>query len=184
MLYLIRHPRPDVPEGLCYGQMDVPVAEVELAMVAAELASTLQGLGVTQLWSSPLQRCRLLAERLSGSLKIPVQGDRRLQEIHFGAWEGQRWGDLPRAALDAWAADLLGFTPAGGESVRQLQARVQAWLGTLPANQTIVVVTHAGVIRVLSGLLDDLPVASWSVLPVPYGSLTRLGRKGRIPAHA
>ena len=39
--------------------------------------------------SSPLQRCALFARELSAQLDIPVSFDKHLQELHFGAWEGQ-----------------------------------------------------------------------------------------------
>ena len=61
-LWLVRHSRPLGGEGLCYGRLDLPVDEAEVAQVAAALASSLPA-GLV-LRSSPARRCRLLADAL------------------------------------------------------------------------------------------------------------------------
>ena len=40
-LYLIRHPRPDIADGICYGRSDIAVAPEELARSAHDLATRL-----------------------------------------------------------------------------------------------------------------------------------------------
>ena len=155
ILHLIRHPKPQVEPGICYGRLDIPaqIAAAELAHLRTLLPPGLP------LWSSPLQRCRSLAEQLHAQPRF----DGRLAEIDFGAWEGRAWDDLPRPEIDAWAADVAGYAPPGGESPRQLQARVWAWLGEMVAAEAVVV-THAGVIRALRG--------DWLAASVAYASLT------------
>ena len=92
-LYLIRHPRPLIAPGVCYGRLDV-AAEDPLPIAAALRALLPAGAPV---WSSPLQRCRLLA----GHLRPQPRLDERLQEIDFGDWEGQAWDDIPRQEINA-----------------------------------------------------------------------------------
>ena len=79
-LHLIRHPRPDVAPGICYGQTDLGLAE-SAAAVAARLRPLLPE--SFALHASPLARARLLAEAL-GTPRL----DNRLKEIHFGDWRG------------------------------------------------------------------------------------------------
>lgn len=165
-LYLVRHPRPLIAAGVCYGQLDVeaenpwPVAE----RLRKELPP---GLPV---WSSPLQRCRCLAEALHPA---PVL-DPRLMELNFGDWEGRPWDSVPRAELDAWAADIDGYAPPGGESPRDLQRRVLACLEEFPTGAHLLI-THAGVIRTLIATAAGESVADSLRSPAPpYGSLTRL----------
>ena len=97
-LHLVRHPKPLIESGICYGWLDCPAEDARsvAGMLLAELPC---GLPV---WSSPLRRCRELAAYLHARPMI----DDRLAEMHFGAWVGQRWDDIPRAELDAWAADI------------------------------------------------------------------------------
>jgi hypothetical protein len=54
ILHLVRHPKPAIAPGICYGQLDISAENV--AAVAIGLRDELPpGLPV---WSSPLQRCR------------------------------------------------------------------------------------------------------------------------------
>ena len=164
-IFLIRHPRPLIEPGICYGQLDIDCQEVRTA--ADRLRMLLpEGIAV---FSSPLQRARHLAEALSQEVCI----DGRLNEINFGEWEGRRWDDIERDQLDAWADDILGFTPPGGESVAALQSRALDFAASLDLPQ-VAVVTHAGVMRALFGHWQHLPVAKWSRLQFEFGGLRRL----------
>jgi len=164
-LYLIRHPRPLIAAGICYGQLDVE-AEDPAAIVARLRAELPPGVPV---WSSPLQRCRTLAEALHPAPQI----DARLMELNFGAWEGRPWDAVPRTELDAWAADVVGYAPPGGESPRQLRARVLDFVAGLSAGEHVLV-THAGVIRVLlAAVAGESLAAGLHLSSAEYGSLTR-----------
>jgi alpha-ribazole phosphatase len=161
ILHLIRHPRPLIAPGICYGALDVP-AEDPLALATAlqaELPSDLP------LWSSPLQRCRALAEALHGQPLF----DERLREMDFGTWEGRPWDEIPRTEIDAWATDVGGYAPPGGESPQQLQQRVLAFVATLQVAEAVLV-THAGVIRVLQAAQSGSSLAAALACRPAYGS--------------
>jgi alpha-ribazole phosphatase len=146
-LILVRHPQPLVAPGLCYGSTDLAVAPQELARVLAAVGPTLPpGL---PLFSSPLRRCAELAAALP---RASLEFDARLVEIDFGEWEMRRWDDIPRADVDAWAADVVGYRPGGGESVLQMAARVAAFHDDLLRKQYAgaVLVCHAGTMRLLA----------------------------------
>ena len=74
--------------------------------------------------SSPLGRCRALAELIGSAFHLQPAYDRRLQEMDFGAWEGRDWNDIPRTELDAWAADFLHARPHGGASNGSKQSKI------------------------------------------------------------
>jgi len=144
---LVRHPQPLVAAGICYGRTDLPVAPQEQANVLLSLSETLPK--TATLFSSPLRRCAELAARLPQQAPIL---DARLAEMDFGTWEMQAWDDIPRADIDAWAADLIEYHPGGGESVLQMAARVQAFYTDLQRQQgadASVIICHAGTIRLL-----------------------------------
>jgi len=163
ILHLVRHPEPFVAAGVCYGRLDVPARNA--GAVAARLRAQLpEGLPV---WTSPSRRCRELAELL---LPHPAIDD-RLSEMNFGAWEGRAWDDIPRAELDAWAADVGGYAPPGGESALALQRRALDFVTGLDAPESVIV-THAGVIRVLVAHWRGLPPGEWPQLALACGSLT------------
>jgi alpha-ribazole phosphatase len=171
--FLIRHPRPQVGSGICYGATDL-----DLAHNALECATRLRELLPKRiaLFSSPMRRCRRLAEALHPAACY----DARLSEMDFGAWEMQAWSEIPRAELDAWAAAPMTYAPSGGESVATLQARVAAFLGERcrPGGDDFAVVTHAGVLRIIVGQLQRLPEVVWFNLRFGYGELTVL----QVPA--
>ena len=79
---------------------------------------------------------------------MTAQTSADLQELNFGAWEGQRWVDIAKAELDAWTADFAHYRPGNyGENTAAFMARVARAYDDLPKNQHTVWLTHAGVIR-------------------------------------
>jgi alpha-ribazole phosphatase len=116
-----------------------------------------------------------LAEALAAPEAIRIHPD--LREMNFGAWEGLHWADIPRAELDAWAADITGFQPPNGESAQMMQARALSALREIcatPATLPRVCVTHAGVIRALIAAERGLPPAEWLSIRPAYGEVLRL----------
>ncbi|CAN7228119.1 alpha-ribazole phosphatase [Caballeronia sp. LjRoot34] len=176
-LVLIRHPAVGIDTGICYGRTDVPLLgdAADSARALEERLRLLKVPAVEGVWhTSPLSRCRLLAEALG-----PIQADARLQELDFGAWEGQRWDGLDRAMLDAWAEDLEHAREHGGESVAQFAERVVGWADSIcTANTTgpVHAVTHAGVIRVLTAHLFGVPRANAIQWPLDFGAIVWLKR--------
>ena len=98
--------------------------------------------------SSPLRRARDTAALLTG--RTPIIDD-RLIEMDWGDWQGRRLAELRARApalMGANEARGLDFRPPGGESPREVCARLQALLAELAADpQPVVAVCHKGVIR-------------------------------------
>ena len=168
-LYLIRHPTPQVAAGTCYGRTDLALAE-HVAAAASRIAAQLPPR--IDVFSSPLQRCRLLAEALHPAPRI----DPRLQEMNFGEWEMTPWDHIQRDALDGWAADPLGYRPPQGESVAELQERVLHFVEEArhAGVESAALVTHAGVIKVIVGQVQGLPAKKWMRLAFDYESVVRV----------
>ena len=120
-------------------------------------------------YSSPLRRALKLANALSTDVRV----DARLSEISFGEWEGKRWDEIDRREVDAWAADVLGYSPPGGESVSGLLARVVEFSASLDVERAALV-THAGVIRALLGHWRGLPFDRWSRLEIGFGEINAI----------
>ena len=140
--------------GRCYGRLDLPLAEPESVATLVAALSPLRGAAIH---TSPLARCRLLAEALAEAWGQPApKADARLMEMDFGAWEGLLWDDVPRADFDRWAEDLLGFAPPGGETGAALVTRVTEVWRALAA--PAVVITHGGPLKVLLALAEGRPV--------------------------
>ncbi len=168
-VFLIRHPRPAVAADTCYGASDVDLAD-DVLDCAARLRAVLPA--HVPLFSSPLRRCRRLAEALHDAPNYDV----RLREMDFGAWELRSWDEIPRAEIDAWAAAPITYAPPGGDSVGALQERVTDFLveHCRPGGQDLAAVTHAGVMRVFAARLLGLAEDAWFNLRFGYGELTVL----------
>lgn len=168
-LFLIRHPAPLVEAGICYGASDLALAG-DVAAAADRIRPQLPP--DIPVFSSPLQRCNRLAALLHPA---PVNDD-RLREMHFGEWEMTPWQRIQRTALDGWAADPLGYTPPGGESVGALQKRVGSFVAELALQEVAQagLVTHAGVMKVVLGMARKLPTREWMALSFDYESVVTI----------
>jgi alpha-ribazole phosphatase len=175
-LYLIRHTKVDVPSGTCYGQTDVPVLPSFPEEVKG-VKTKLEGIEFSHCFSSPLARCRLLAEAIvPGS--ISVQYDDRLKELHFGEWEGKLWCHFDQT-VDAkkWFGNYWETPSPGGESYLRLVERVRIFiegLKKLPDDATVMIVSHGGPIRAFLILLENIDPAKVFDIEVGYGEVKRI----------
>ena len=146
-IWLARHAQPLIAAGICYGQLDMAADSAATAHCAATLAALLPP--ATTVVTSPLQRCEQLRQALSGLRRdLTHKTDPRLQEMHFGSWEGRPWTDIAPAELQAWTDDFSGYAAGGsGESVATFMVRVAAALDARDPAENTLWITHAGVIR-------------------------------------
>ncbi|MEM9144982.1 MAG: histidine phosphatase family protein [Pseudomonadota bacterium] len=159
----LRHPRPAVRPGTCYGRLDV----AEGPTAAAEIAAALRlAPPVAAVWASPSRRCRQLARRLAARDGVALHLDTRLLELDFGRWEGMAWDEISRAESDPWAADPWALAPPGGERFADLHARIAAVLETAP--DEVALVCHAGPIRAGRMQLGGESFETAFAHPVPY----------------
>lgn len=130
-------------EGRIQGRTDEPLSPAgRAALSSLSLPAACQGMRVV---SSPLARCVETAALL-GAPGAPREP--RLAEMSWGDWEGRRLEDLRTELGEAMReneARGLDFRPAGGESPREVLARVSGWLSFL--SEPTLAVTHRGVIR-------------------------------------
>ena len=124
---------------------------------AEKLAEALSILPVSAVYSSPQQRAYLTALPIAARHSLEVQTVDDLREMSFGVWEGLSRAEVaarsPEDAqyLQAWEKNI-GLTPPEGESFDALRERVCAAVERLAQqhlDQTIVLVSHVGPIKVL-----------------------------------
>lgn len=169
-LTLIRHTAPQIAPGICYGQLDMDVAE----SFAAEAAAVSNWLHPIELViTSPLLRTRRLAEHLAAEHGCELHSNARLMEMNFGDWEGRAWNDIARSEINAWSADILHYTPPTGESAQQMMTRVQGMLQDLAQlpQQHIALVGHGGSIRAVLAQLARIPLSHTLKWQIEYGAV-------------
>ncbi len=189
-LLLIRHPKPAVAEGTCYGRTDVPPEADDLTALLDRLRQRWRSgahPAPRAVYSSPLQRCARVACALADDVWPQPTFDARIAEMDFGHWEGRMWAELPREQIAAWRADIANHVPPGGESLAQMAQRARAFADELltlhpeDPDTEIVLVTHVGIIQTLPRVLTGEPLRGFSGSPIDYGTITRLElRNGRF----
>jgi probable phosphoglycerate mutase len=141
------------------GRTDVPLS--------AEGEAAARVWRVDPLWreyrviASPLIRAATTARLLFPGHEIGT--DARLIEMSFGDWEGRSLADLRGApGSDAASRERMGldFRAPGGESPREVQARIAPLLAEI--TQPTIIVTHKAVLRALLSL-----ATGWKMLDKP-----------------
>ena len=177
-LWLVRHAQPLIDAGVCYGATDMAADRAATRWSAETLAQLLPA--GAWLVSSPLLRCAQLARALQQLRPdLRARSDGRLAEMDFGCWEGWRWSDIPKPALDQWTAQFSDWRFGGRESVRELMQRVAGvWRESRALPGPVVWVTHAGVIRaalLLSrGVVEIQRSEDWPQAAPGFGQYLRL----------
>ena len=175
-LDLMRHGETELGGGL-RGSLDDALTEKGWEQMRAAVLE--QG-PWDRLVSSPLQRCARFADELAEKLGLPVELDKDLQELHFGAWEGQSAAKLMETdaeALGLFWADPYSFTPPQGEPVAAFSARVLAAVARLQAayaGERVLLISHGGVMRLLLAQARGLPREQLLNVEVGHGALFSL----------
>lgn len=191
-LRLIRHPKPVIAANTCYGQLDIPPDDDDMAALLLRLRATPVP---ARVYSSPLQRCLRVAVAMHRQHAWPEPViDRNLAEMSFGQWEGRNWDDIGHGALEQWRQNMADHVPPGGESVRQLAQRALAFVNNLEAAELagnlvmndksaiapgrepldIAVFTHAGIIQTMPRIWRGQELSGFSSTRIGYGSVTEL----------
>ncbi len=175
-LDLVRHGELE-STGLFCANPDEPLSEKGFQ----DLISITKNKQWDVLVSSPFERCRGFVKVLNKSQDgCVVTFDNAFQEMDFGRWVGiptkQIWQDEPEAFSQLWQSPENFIAPRG-ESMQAFSLRVKKGLKALISrheNQSILLVTHAGVIRsILSIALDISPVSALKI-NVGYAQMLRL----------
>ncbi|MGU3349031.1 alpha-ribazole phosphatase family protein [Pseudomonas monsensis] len=175
-LDLLRHGETELGGGL-RGSLDDALTEQGWAQMRAAVVA---GGPWDRLVSSPLQRCARFAAELGEQLNLPVQLDKDLQELHFGAWEGQSAAALMESdaeALGLFWADPYAFTPPQGEAVSDFAARVLGAIARLHrayAGERVLLISHGGVMRLLLAQARGLPREQLLSVEVAHASVFSL----------
>jgi alpha-ribazole phosphatase/probable phosphoglycerate mutase len=109
---------------------------------------------IGEIYSSDLRRAKSTARAIAAGRNIPLTLRPALREIHFGQWEGMSWQQIEQKDPDyarKWVDGYPHLPAPAGESFPKFKARVLDEVSQLidRDSDTIAVVTHAGVLRVV-----------------------------------
>jgi len=122
-----------------------------------ETCASLKSFPPNRIFCSPLLRAQKTAEIILSltRLSIPIITVENLKELHFGKWEGLTWSEIEgQFPLEAqhWINDWIVHHPPMGESLLDLEKRIQGFFFDHSPTENDVIVCHAGVIKLLMAL--------------------------------
>jgi alpha-ribazole phosphatase len=177
---LIRHGEP-VGGRKYRGQLDDPLSDTGWRQMRQAVAGDAPW---QVLISSPLRRCLEFAQELSRRRGLALEIDQRLKEVGFGAWEGctaEQIAAHDPDILQRFWRDPVRERPPGAEALSAFRDRVvAAWTDVLGrhAGRHILIVGHAGVIRMVLSHALGMPQTHFFRIQVPNAGITRLQFQG------
>jgi probable phosphoglycerate mutase len=166
-LYLVRHGETDYnQEDRVQGQKDSNLTDFGRKQAQA-LAEAFKDVKIDQVYTSPLKRAADTAKVIvDGNHLLEVNPIDEFMELDCGIFEDKLISEIKEENWDKWTEFLASpnVAPEGGESMNQLFVRVSKALEMILANagedENIVIVSHAGVVRMSLAHLMNIQVAS------------------------
>ena len=184
MLILIRHGQTNLnAAGALAGRTEADLTD--LGHAQARATGALLG-PVHEVRSSSLRRAQQTAALLETG--APHVIDDRFIEVDYGVLDGTPLTDVPVEYWERWITDA-SYAPEGGESLLDLEARVNAAMEELfapdgPARATdsdLVVVSHVSPIKAaVAWVLKSDPLVAWR-MRLSNASMTRIEMGPRGP---
>jgi broad specificity phosphatase PhoE len=181
-IVLVRHATCAQMDDVLLGRRVDPPLDWRGEGQARGVATRLLSFRELSIESSPRRRARHTAGIIAAPRDLPVRVVPELDEIDFGCWSGRSFATLANDRLWRRWNQYRGatFTP-GGDSMRAVQERVMGHLLKLEqrsAMGTVVMVTHAEVIRCMALLAMQAPFEDYVRLEIRPASLTTLRMQG------
>jgi probable phosphomutase (TIGR03848 family) len=184
-LLLVRHGRTDAAGKRLTGWAPGVHLNEDGRGQAERLVGRLEGIRVDAIVTSPLERCRETAAPLARARGRRVDVRRAWIEVGYGDWTGRSISQLRRTKL--WRRVMS--TPSnvrfpGGEGLLDVQARAVDAAFDLAAEHargTVVVVSHADVIRLLVAHLAGMHADHLQRLSIDTASITAVSLSDGVP---
>ena len=147
-LLIVRHPETEANvNGRFVGQGESPYT-AEGRVQARRLPRKIAAFSPCMIWSSPLQRALVVAERAALLADVPLRVDERYLELNFGEAHAMTYQEIAEAGIPFNYRSEDEPVAPGGESRNQLTARVsQAVDEACEMGGNHAIVCHAGVMR-------------------------------------
>jgi probable phosphomutase (TIGR03848 family) len=186
LVFLVRHGLTAQTGHRLYGQTPGIDLDPRGRAQAEQLVARFEGVRLTAVYSSPLERCVQTVEPLAAARRLAVRTDPGMIEMATGDWTGRSLGQLRRAA--AWRTvqrTPSAFTfPGGGESFVDAQARAVGAVERIARrhrNGAVVVGTHGDIVRVVVAHLLGTPLDEFQRIVIDTAGVTAVVLGGERP---
>ena len=203
-IFLVRHGA--IENGFYHGKARIPFPESRLQLPLSPDSHQKLNAAAAQLPPAPARLAWFSSHvpRARQSAELLVESYRNLsptliidptitildggQEQNFGDWNGKTWSQIEEESPDIYESfwrDAWTTAPPGGECLQSCSDRIRGWFEQIHqvCSQTpldgVVMISHAGVIRILVTFLQQLPPrdALTMTLELPHWSVTKLTLK-------
>jgi probable phosphoglycerate mutase len=177
LLYLMRHGAIEAAkEKRFVGQVDLPLSP-DGRKQSERQGRQLRDISFAQVWCSDLKRAHETAAIVCRDRALTLQSAPELREINLGLWDGIVMSQIRNQFPDLWLArgkDIGHFRPPGAESFADLRQRTVPFILHIAAQSAgnTLIVTHAGVIRVLLCQVLEMPLSHLFRIHLDYGGIT------------
>ncbi|MFQ5455536.1 MAG: histidine phosphatase family protein [Nitrospirota bacterium] len=175
-----RHGITYYPEDRIYKEEEDPLLSKEGQSQAKRLMEKYKDSSIEAVYTSTASRTRSTAEPFCNMKGIIPDISEKLKERNFGIWEGLSFIDIESnypEGYRSWKEDPIDYKPEDGESIRELDLRVNNYIDELincHTGKTVLIVSHVGPIRMAIVRALGMPLINYRRLNIPYGSVVRI----------
>ncbi|MGL5574911.1 MAG: histidine phosphatase family protein [Sarcina sp.] len=114
----------------------------------------------TKIYTSPLTRCKKLAEKIAKNKGFEIVDVESLIEYNFGVFEGKSTDEIKdKIEYKKWSDDYINYKIPKGESLIECNERIINFLDEIcKKDEDAIVITHEGVIKLSILHLLKLPI--------------------------
>ncbi|MBL8513023.1 MAG: histidine phosphatase family protein, partial [Betaproteobacteria bacterium] len=164
------------------GHLDSALTEEGIAQAIA-CGERLKGETIDAFYCSDMGRARHTARLIGAPLGLAADSNDSLRERAYGEGEGLTYAEIDARFPEAFSRERAvdeHYAISGGESKRVFHERIVAALTGLAdrhAGQTVLVVTHGGVLGVVHRWIHGEPIASPHKIAIPNVAINRIVRE-------
>jgi alpha-ribazole phosphatase len=178
--WLIRHGEPtEEARNRCYGSLDISLSETGRTQMQ-QVAGYLKAESIAAIYASPRSRALQSADVLASAQSCPIEVVNDLREIDFGDFEGLAYDEIASRYPDLyrqWMEKPTQIRFPNGESFPEMRARVLSAFDAIQRQrkgQTVAIVSHGGVNRILLAWALQIPDACLFRLAQDYAAINLL----------
>ena len=163
--------------------------DVKLGALGIEQAERVRDLLATEridiIFSSNLERAWKTAESIASRHRVEVITCAELKEVNFGEVEGLTFKEISQRypeVVKSWVEGKTEIKYPGGESLSELAERASNFtrrLKNVSPEQTVLIVAHSGVLRLLMCHLMGIGQENWWRFKLDFASLSVMETNSR-----
>ena len=170
IVYLLRHGTPLGGRMYRGNLFDDPLTEEGWD----QMKSSVVDLSFDTIATSPMKRCSEFADYISKKSKIPYSIIEDFKEIGFGDWQGKTSHQIGEEVVERFKNDPINNPVNNAENLYDFQKRViknyLEILDNLNSQNKLLIIAHAGVIRVIKSYILKLPIEKMFTMNIKSGS--------------